>query len=34
VQAVAAQQGLRWPPLDALVALVDARLAANRRRAA
>jgi hypothetical protein len=33
VQAVAAQQGLRWPLLDALVALVDARLAANRRDA-
>lgn len=33
VQAVAAQQGLHWPLLDALVGIVDARLAANRRRA-
>lgn len=33
VQAVAAQQGMRWPLLDALVEVVDARLATNRRRA-
>lgn len=33
VQAVAAQHGLRWPALDALVDVVDTRLAANRRRA-
>jgi hypothetical protein len=33
VQAVAAQRDLRLPALDALVAVVDARLAANRRRA-
>jgi len=33
VQAVAAQQGLSWPALDALVAAVDTRLDANRRRA-
>ena len=33
VQAAAAQQGLHWPLLDALVGIVDARLAANRRRA-
>jgi hypothetical protein len=34
VQAVAAQQGLRSPVLDATVALVDARLAANRKQVA
>lgn len=33
VQAVAAQKGLSLPALDALVAVVDARLDANRRRA-
>jgi hypothetical protein len=33
VQAVAAQKGLGMPALDALVAIVDARLEANRRRA-
>ena len=33
VQAVAAQKGLSMPALDALVAIVDARLEANRRRA-
>ena len=34
VQAIAAQQGLRLPVLDATVALVDARLAANRKQVA
>jgi hypothetical protein len=34
VQAVAAQKGLRHPVVDATVALVDARLAENRRAAA
>jgi hypothetical protein len=34
VQAIAAQQGLRNPVIDATVALVDERLAANRKRAA
>jgi hypothetical protein len=33
VQAVAAQKDLRLPALDALVAVVDARIAANRRGA-
>ena len=33
VQAVAAQKGLRSPALDEIVALVDARLEANRRAA-
>ena len=33
VQVVAAQKGLRLPALDAIVDVVDARLAANRRRA-
>ena len=33
VQAVAAQRGHNMPALDALVAIVDARLEANRRRA-
>jgi hypothetical protein len=33
VQAVAAQKSMRLPALDALVRLVDARLAANRNRA-
>jgi hypothetical protein len=33
VQAVAAQKGLELPALDALVAVVDARIAANRRHA-
>ena len=34
VQAIAAQKGLRNPVIDATVALVDERLAANRKRAA
>jgi hypothetical protein len=34
VQAIAAQKGLRNPVIDATVALVDARLAANRKKAA
>jgi hypothetical protein len=34
VQAIAAQKGLRNPVLDETVALVDARLAANRKAAA
>jgi len=34
VQLIAAQKGLRHPVIDATVALVDARLAANRRKAA
>ncbi len=33
VQAVAAQKGIVLPALDALVAVVDARIAANRRNA-
>jgi hypothetical protein len=33
VQAVAAQKDVKLPSLDALVAVVDARIAANRRRA-
>lgn len=33
VQAVASQKGLSMPALDALVAIVDARLEANRHRA-
>jgi hypothetical protein len=34
VQLIAAQKGLRHPVIDATVALVDARLEANRRKAA
>jgi hypothetical protein len=34
VQAIAAQKGLRNPVIDATVALVDARLEANRKKAA
>src|SRR5262249_45893655 len=34
VQAIAAQKGLRNPVIDATVALVDERLAANRKKAA
>ena len=34
VQAIAAQKGLRHPVIDATVALVDARLEANRNKAA
>jgi hypothetical protein len=34
VQLIAAQKGLRHPAIDATVALVDARLAANRKKAA
>jgi hypothetical protein len=34
VQLIAAQQGLRHPAIDAQVALVDARLEANRKKAA
>ena len=34
VQAIAAQKGLRHPVIDATVALVDARLEANRKKAA
>ena len=34
VQAIAAQHGLRNPVIDATVALVDARLEANRKKAA
>ena len=34
VQSIAAQQGMRNAVLDATVALVDARLAANRKAAA
>jgi hypothetical protein len=34
VQAIAAQKGLRNPIIDATVALVDARLEANRKKAA
>ncbi|MCC6775183.1 MAG: hypothetical protein IT537_00865 [Hyphomicrobiales bacterium] len=34
VQAIAAQKGLRHPVIDATVALVDERLAANRKKAA
>ncbi|WP_046862778.1 ketopantoate reductase family protein [Microvirga massiliensis] len=34
VQAVAAQQNMRHPVIDETVALVDARLAANRKKAA
>ena len=34
VQAIAAQTGLRNPVIDATVALVDARLEANRKKAA
>jgi hypothetical protein len=33
VQLIAAQKGLRHPVIDAIVALVDERLAANRRKA-
>jgi hypothetical protein len=31
VQSVAAQRGMRSPAIDAIVAMVDARLEANRR---
>jgi hypothetical protein len=34
VQAIAAQKGLRNAGIDATVALVDARLEANRKKAA
>jgi hypothetical protein len=34
VQAIAAQKGRRHPVVDATVALVDERLAANRKAAA
>jgi hypothetical protein len=34
VQAIAAQKGLRHPVIDATVAMVDARLEANRKKAA
>jgi hypothetical protein len=34
VQTIGAQYGLRHPVLDETVALVDARLAANRKQAA
>jgi hypothetical protein len=34
VQLIAAQKGLRHPVIDAIVALVDERLAANRKKAA
>jgi hypothetical protein len=34
VQLVAQQQGMRHPMLDAIVVLVDERIAANRRKAA
>jgi hypothetical protein len=34
VQAIAAQKGLRQPVIDATVALVDERIAANRKKAA
>ena len=34
VQAVAAQTGLRHPVVDETVALVDAQLAVNRKKAA
>jgi hypothetical protein len=34
VQLIAAQKGLRHPVIDATVALVDARLEANRKKAA
>ena len=34
VQAVAAQKGLRHPTVDETVALIDARLAENRRAVA
>jgi len=34
VQGIAAQKGLRNPVIDATVALVDARLEANRKKAA
>jgi hypothetical protein len=34
VQLIALQKGLRHPAIDAQVALVDARLAANRKAAA
>jgi hypothetical protein len=34
VQLIAAQKGLRHPVIDGIVALVDERLAANRRKAA
>jgi hypothetical protein len=34
VQLIAKQKGLSHPAIDALVALVDARLAANRKKAA
>jgi hypothetical protein len=34
VQLIAAQKGLRHPVIDATVALVDSRLAANRKKAA
>lgn len=34
VQAIARQKGMRWEALDRLVALIDERLEANRRKAA
>ena len=34
VQLIAKQKGLSHPAIDATVALVDARLAANRKKAA
>ena len=34
VQLIAAQRGLHHPAIDAQVALVDARLEANRKKAA
>src|SRR6266508_2573234 len=34
VQLIAAQKGLRHPVIDATVAVVDERLAANRKKAA
>jgi hypothetical protein len=34
IQAIAAQKGLRNPTIDSIVALVDARLEANRKKAA
>ena len=34
VQAIAAQKGLRLPALDEVVGLVDAKLEANRKKAA
>ena len=34
VQAIAAQKGLRLPALDEVVGLIDAKLEANRKKAA